>query len=134
MSRNKDQGTDWERDNLDEAHTRGLQAMYLRAMGINDMGDLWVGNPPTELGPRITALAWKRLTPTGGKRRSPMGERDVYILDRDTFWALLGEYLEAHPATQVVIECKAAERLSATRELAEAKRASGDTGPGYGGL
>jgi len=41
-----------------------------------------------------TILAWKRLTPKAGKqRRTPMGEPEVYIVDRDTMLGLLG----AHP-------------------------------------
>ena len=130
-SGNKGQGTNWERDNLNEAHTRGLNAMYLRQQGSADLGDLWINQPPAALGPRIAILAWKRLTTNaGGQRRAPLGERDMYILDRPTLWALLSHYLKSHPDLQVVMECKAAERLSVSRELADAKRAASHTGVG----
>lgn len=114
MSKNKAQGTAFETYIVRTARDHGLAASRLAEGGSSDGGDVLLGSTDSFVLP-ITVLAWKRLVPKQDKqRRLPDGEPIVFVLDERAFWKLV-------PYNNVVVECKATERLNVTRTLAKAK-------------
>lgn len=119
MGKNKQQGTKWESELVNQAHAYGFhQARRLAEGGMHDAGDVLVGGEARSYTVKpVSVLAWKRLVRKQDKqRRLPDGEPVVFVLDQDTFWSLM---VGALPP--VIIEAKATERLNVTRTLAKAK-------------
>ncbi len=122
MSKQKAQGTRLESDVTRRFIELGMNAERIAEGGVNDIGDVRVRGPFKGESP-IVAVYWRRLVNTGGKRRSPDGERDVIILDADDFYRLM-----SWANADAIIECKATERLNVTRTLAKAKQKARNNG------
>ena len=120
MNKPKAQGTAWETALVRQCQTAGLLSDRMPEGGMNDAGDVWIGDTPFPSGDDIAVVAWHRLVDTGNTRRSPDGETNVVVIALDDFLKLAG------PATEMgisfVVECKATERLNVTRELHNARR------------
>jgi len=95
--------------------------------GLNDLGDVWMVNTPTEtVNPPVVAVAWKRLTGTSS-RRTPDGVRDVVVVSTDDFLHLVAVAAATFYALSVIVECKATQTLSVTRPLPKASVKAGGT-------
>lgn len=115
MSKNKNQGTWWQTNFEQRLQARGLDAEVLAERGSNDLGDIIVRNVFGQ-GEPIIAVAYRRLTKQGGKRRKPLGEKEVVVVTAEDFLDLL----EASRLS-AIIECKAAQQISVTKVLKEAR-------------
>ena len=120
MNKPKAQGTAWETALVNKCHDMLLMADRMPEGGMNDAGDVWIGDTPFPSGDDIAIVAWHRLVDTGNPRRQPDGETNVVVIALDDFIRI------AHHATEAgisfVAECKATERLNVTRELHNARR------------
>lgn len=120
-NRPKKQGTEWESELVRRAHDRGLMASRLAEGGSADDGDVWVINPPGDASNTRVALAWKRLTGSGG-HRTPDGVRDGVFITTDDFLELVALASIEDNGLGWVIECKATQNLNVTRVLDRARR------------
>ena len=66
---------------------------------------------------RMVAVAWKRLTKQGGKKRKPLGVRDTVTLSAGDFMYLL--YLTGEDMPLVLVQNKWTEKLSVTKTLSD---------------
>jgi len=118
VNRNKDQGTDWQREVLERCTSAGLKAWTLAEHGSKDQGDICIRvggehviaeakcrsnltvhpavglanskakHPSGEFPARFAFIAWKRLVATDGPRRRQPG-KPVAVLDLDDLLWLL---------------------------------------------
>jgi hypothetical protein len=117
----------------------GLDASRIAEGGNADLGDIWISLNPGQVDPDLdTALAWKRLTSSSGKRRTPDGVRHVAVVELRLLLQLLAVLRVAYqsdPAQSsvppellallpdaIVVEAKATQQLNVTRTLANAIR------------
>lgn len=124
MSKPKAQGTAWESAFVRKAQEAGLLADRMPEGGMNDAGDVWIGDVPRRLGdPRIgsrdvAVLAWKRLVEVRyPSRRVPDGVPSVVVMSTDDFFTLAKT-----AEVCFVVECKAAQQINVTRVLANTIR------------
>lgn len=120
MSKFKAQGTAWESEFVRRCKDAGLLADRMPEGGLNDAGDVWIGDTPFPSGDDISVLAWSRLVNNGGARRVADGVRSVVVIDTDDFLHIARHAVEA--GVSFTVECKAREVLNVTRDLAKAKR------------
>lgn len=120
MNKPKAQGTRWETELVQKAQAAGLLADRMPEGGMNDAGDVWIGDTPFPSGDDIAVVAWHRLIDTGNTRRAPDGVPSVVVMTLDDFLKIALEATQA--GISFVAECKATERLNVTRELHDAKR------------
>lgn len=114
MSKSKAQGTRLESAVVERFRGLGLPARRIAEGGSKDIGDVYVKGSYLDE-PPLVALVWHRLVKGNGKRRTPDGLRRVAVLDFDAFVELV-----RRAESNVIIECKATERLNVTRTLAKA--------------
>lgn len=120
MNKPKRQGTTWETDFVRRCQAAGLLADRMPEGGMNDAGDVWIGDTPFPSGDDIAIVAWHRLVDTAGHRRRPDGVPAVVVIALEDFTLIARHATEA--GISFVAECKATERLNVTRELYDAKR------------
>lgn len=119
MNKPKAQGTAWESEFVRRAQAAGLLADRMPEGGMNDAGDVWIGDTPFPSGDDISVLAWSRLVNHGGTRRVADGVRSVVVIDTDDFFHIARHAIEA--GVSFTVECKAREVLNVTRDLSKAK-------------
>lgn len=122
MNKPKRQGTAWETALVRKAQDAGLMADRMPEGGMNDAGDVWIGDVPSReiVALDIPVVAWSRLVKNGDSRRIPSGARSVIVMDTADFLMIATQATSAGYA--FVVECKATQTLNVTRALANAKR------------
>lgn len=121
MNKPKAQGTAWETAFVRKAQEAGLLADRMPEGGMNDAGDVWIGDTPSPFETTdIAIVAWSRLVKNGDGRRVPDGARSVVVMDVADFLTL-AQYA-IHDGFAFVVECKATQVLNVTQTLANAKR------------
>lgn len=120
MNKPKAQGTAFETAFVRQCQTAGLLADRMPEGGMNDAGDVWIGDTPFPSGDDIAIVAWHRLVDVGTARRTPDGVTSVVVIALEDFTRIARYATEA--GISFVAECKATERLNVTRELFYAKR------------
>lgn len=119
VNKPKAQGTAWESEFVRRCKDAGLLADRMPEGGMNDAGDVWIGDTPKKATEDIAVVAWSRLVKGNGIRRVADGVRTVVIIDTDDFLRIAQVVDKGEIA--FVVECKAREVLNVTRELDKAQ-------------